>query len=70
MKRALLVVLFLLVLVETVRPQQSPTAPWDVSLKTNTVADSTLTVENRFKQNHQFQVQIANLPFLHFSSRD
>jgi len=61
--------LFLLVLVGAVATQQpTQTAAWDVTLKTNTVADSTLTVVNRCKQDHQFQIQSTNVPFLHFSS--
>ena len=66
MKRSLLCLPLLLVLVAA--QQSTPTAAWDVTVKTNTVADSTLTVENRCQKNHQFQTQLTNLPFLHFST--
>ena len=38
-----------------------------MTLKTNTVADSTLTVANRCKNSHQFQIQLQNVPFLQLS---
>lgn len=69
MTQVLFSLILLLALATTVVAQQpAPTAAWDVTLKTNTVADSSLTVVNRCKKNHQFQVQIQNLPFLQFSS--
>jgi|GEM_PF-7092495 len=37
-------------------------------MQTNTVADSTLSVVNRCKQNHQFQIQTHNVPFLQVSA--
>jgi chemotaxis protein histidine kinase CheA len=69
MKRALCYVLLHVALVGAVAAQQTAQTPaWDVTLKTNTVADSNLEVVNRCKKNHQFQIQLSNLPFLHFSS--
>lgn len=69
MKRVLFCLLFLLPLIALVAAQPPVQAPaWDVTLKTNTVADSTLTVANRCKKSHQFQIQIQNLPFLHLST--
>lgn len=47
-------------------PPQSD--PWNVTMKTNTVADSNLVVVNRCKQNHQFQIQTQNVPFLQLSA--
>jgi hypothetical protein len=37
-------------------------------MQTNTVADSNLTVVNRCKKNHQFQIQLQNVPFLQLSA--
>lgn len=55
----------ILILVGAFLAQQPPqSAPWDVTMKTNIVADSTLSVVNRCKQNHQFQIQTQNVPFL------
>lgn len=69
MKRAILCVFLFLSLVAAVAAQQPAQPPaWDVTLKTNFVADSNLEVVNRCKKNHQFQVQLTNLPFLQFSS--
>ncbi|HWN10142.1 MAG TPA: hypothetical protein VNO50_12900 [Pyrinomonadaceae bacterium] len=69
MKRAFFCVLLHMALVAVVAAQQpAPPPAWDVTLKTNTVADSTLTVVNRCSKNHQFQIQIQGLPFLHFSA--
>lgn len=69
MKRALICGLLFVALVGAVAAQQpAQTLAWDVALKTNTVAHSNLEVVNRCKKNHQFQVQLTNLPFLHFSS--
>jgi hypothetical protein len=69
MNRALLRLLLFLTLVGPVAAQPPAQTPaWDVTLKTNTVANSNLEVVNRCKKNHQFQIQTTNLPFLHFSS--
>lgn len=69
MTRTFFCMLLLLALVAAVVAQQPAQTPaWDVTLKTNTVADSTLTVVNRCSKNHQFQVQLQNLPFLQFAS--
>lgn len=37
-------------------------------MQTNTVADSNINVVNRCKQNHQFQIQTQNVPFLQLST--
>lgn len=38
-----------------------------MTLQTNTVADSTLTVVNCCRENHQFQIQWQNVRFLHLT---
>jgi len=61
--------LLLLTLASAFLTQQSPTsAPWNVTIKKDTVADSTLTVVNRCRKNHQFEVQLQNTPFLRLSA--
>ncbi|HUE82967.1 MAG TPA: hypothetical protein VMM84_12710 [Pyrinomonadaceae bacterium] len=58
-----------LLLVCTVVAGQQPDAPaWNVALQTNTVANSDLTVANRCRKSHQFQIQVQNAPFLHLSA--
>ncbi len=71
MKRAFYCALLQIAFVTAVGAQQ-PTPPpaWDVTLETNTVAESSLTVINRCSKNHQFQIQTHNLPFLRFSSTE
>ncbi len=68
MIRFLSCTVLILVVAGAVIAQQPPlSAPWNVTVKTNTVADSTLTVVNRCKKNHQFQIQLQNVPFLQLS---
>ncbi len=43
------------------------TAPWAVSLPQNTTAASTITVANQCRNNHEFQIQAINVPFLTLS---
>ncbi len=58
-----------LLLVCTVVASQQPDAPaWNVTLLTNTVANSDLTVVNRCRRSHQFQIQVQNAPFLQLSA--
>ncbi|MGQ0761639.1 MAG: hypothetical protein ACT4OT_06430 [Acidobacteriota bacterium] len=69
MSRVLSCAFLLLIICGAVTAQQPPaSAPWNVTLQTNTVADSTLTVVNRCKKNHQFQIQTQNVPFLQLSA--
>jgi hypothetical protein len=69
MIRFLSCAVLILIVVGAFLAQQSPqSAPWDVTMQTNTVADSTLSVVNRCKQNHQFQIQLQNVPFLQVSA--
>ena len=65
MVRLLSCATLILIVVGAFLAQQPPqSAPWDVTMKTNIVANSTLSVMNRCKQNHQFQIQTQNVPFL------
>ncbi|MGQ0761640.1 MAG: hypothetical protein ACT4OT_06435 [Acidobacteriota bacterium] len=69
MSRVLSCAFLLLIICGAVIAQQPPaSAPWNVTLETGKVADSTLTVVNRCKKNHQFQIQTQNLPFLQLSA--
>ena len=60
--------LVLTVVGAVIAQQPPPSAPWNVTMQTKTVADSNLTVVNRCKKNHQFQIQLQNVPFLQLSA--
>lgn len=48
--------------------QQTTEPPvWEVTLPTGTTARSTLTVVNRCKKSHEFQIVLENVPFLKFA---
>ena len=69
MTRFLACAFFLLAICGPLIAQPPPaSAPWNVTLQTNTVADSNLTVVNRCQKNHQFQIQLQNVPFLQLST--
>jgi hypothetical protein len=61
-------IFFLAIAGAFIAQQPPPSAPWNVTMQTNTVADSNLTVVNRCKKNHQFQIQTQNVPFLQLSA--
>lgn len=68
MRRSTLLILALFVLGLNLYAQKSTEKPaWKFSMQTNTTARSNLTVQNRCSQNHNFQIQPQNVPFLTLS---
>ena len=67
MSKSLLLLVALVFAFSTVSFAQTTEPPiWEVTLATNTTAGSTLTVVNRCKKSHDFQIVLENVPFLKF----